>query len=273
MINGKEVTEYCFSSRIHSNTSTTHEEFLKQPATAFLSFVLDAKDAIEECKTRFTKLPNYHLTRDSYSKIQNIINSTLASIMGYFETYEKHTFARIFELTTYFHSFNATKFFSKICDDRYVFPTKINNLLAYRSSPTSVGLIVADCLSGWHNPNKVNEYFKAYWNNTAIFTSEDVNDLELLWQFRHSIVHTAGTITMPDAQKNPKLREFGNRDIIFTNKFIYELSKRFHNMVYNANARIETKLNQSISGDVPQEEKQKMLNYFAVKSKNAIWLR
>ena len=53
----------------------------------------------------------------------------------------------------------------------------------------------------------------------------------MLWQLRHSIVHTAGTIGRPDAQKVPDLASFGNHEIVAPPTFIDATARRLHRVV------------------------------------------
>jgi hypothetical protein len=244
---------------------------MSQPATGLLQYAINTTNAIEECKRRFPKLPNHHTTIESNVHIQNLINSSIASIMGYFESYEKYLFAGIFERTVYFSNFNEKLFFNIFKNNCQQVEVRLDEFLAYRNVSASIGLILADSLTGWHEPQKVNSYFKGFGLVVNAFSNEDVNDLETLWQIRHSIVHTAGTITMPDSQKNRALANFGGKNIVLKNKFIYDLSRRLHSMVYHVNERLKEKVDTALSVNLSAPEKMSLLNFLTVRSHNPQW--
>ncbi|MFM6130291.1 MAG: hypothetical protein ACKPBV_16450 [Sphaerospermopsis kisseleviana] len=151
----------------------------------------------------------------------------------------------------------------------------INHLLGYRGEDSaSTGVILADTLKGWHDPEQINKYMKAFgFNKLNFYSSEDIKDLECLWQLRHSIVHTAVTITKPDAQKVKQLSNFSGKNIVLSNKFIYELSKRMHRLVKDANNRLCTEFISNIKDDVNDSEKSKIIAFFKVDSTNQKWLQ
>ncbi|MTJ11082.1 hypothetical protein FJR11_00410 [Anabaena sp. UHCC 0187] len=286
MIGEKPIKEYLFLNEAEGHLK--HEDYINCPATAFLKFCMNAKDSIEHCKSNFPRYPDpespeaYNkLTKESHVMIQIFLNSILASLMGHFETYQKYLFAGVFERSVYLKDFNGDKFFRNV-DSRYkdnegVVQIGSNHLLAYRGEDSaSTGVILADTLKGWHTPDQVNKYIKAFgFDNLNFYSSEDIEDLECLWQLRHSIVHTAGTITRPDALKVKKnqLSKFSGKNIVLTNKFIYELSKRMHRLVKSANNRLEEKFIQNIKDDISDSEKEKIIDFFKVDSTNPKWLQ
>ena len=111
MIDNKQVQDYLFSDTRPVVGHIPIEEFELHPATALLDYTLVVKDAIEKCKKSFSKKANNHLTVESQVAIQNLINSALASIMGYFEMYEKYLFAAMFEKSLYLNTFNENNFY------------------------------------------------------------------------------------------------------------------------------------------------------------------
>ncbi|MEH2316573.1 HEPN domain-containing protein [Nostoc sp.] len=255
MLKDKNVADYLFrtSDQIHGHVK--HEDYIKCPGTAFLNFCIDAKNTIEYCKNNFPKqsstLNENGLSLDSNIKIQHITNSSLALLMGHFETYEKYLFAGIFERTIYLQQFNSSKFFQEL-DSRWkqeIVQINQNHFLGYRGENLSVGLLIADSLNGWHEPKKVNEYIQSFGFKINFFSNEDLEDLSCLWQLRHSIVHTAATITKPDAQKIAQLVQHSGRNIVFTNKFIFELVKGFHIILQESHERLQEKFIEEINNN------------------------
>jgi hypothetical protein len=272
MIDGKKVVDYLFGhNKSIIQGHITLDDFEKHPATAFLKFTIDAKDAIEQCKIHFPKQANGHPTLENLVCIQNIINSTLATIMSCFETYEKHLFAGIFETTAYFESFNTSNFIKQLSEHSEI-SISIEQLLGYRLNAAPTGMLIANCLSSWHNPTKVNSYFKSFGLQTNMFSNEDVEDLDVLWQLRHSIVHTGACVSHSDSQKNKQLSSLGGKVIVFSNKFIYELTKRFHSLIYNATNRVCNAITQRLPANLPTTTKKDILELFEVRSVNSSWL-
>lgn len=84
-------------------------------------------------------------------------------------------------------------------------------LAAHRSEGVApVGMLIADSMRGWHDPEAVNGMFRAFGSGTDLFSRDDCERLAVLWQFRHSIVHTGGTLTQPDAQKVEAIKSLGD---------------------------------------------------------------
>lgn len=272
MIKRKSVAEYLFDEGSVEG-HITHSDYIESPGTAFLAHCLEAKDSMECCKKNFPKnADNENLSRESLIRIQHIINATLSLLMGHFETYQKYLFAGTFERTIRFSSFNSDKFF-RLIGQKDAFQISPIHLLGYRGNYAASGVLVADNLGGWHDPKKVNKYFDAFeFQNFNFYANDDIEDLSLLWQFRHSIVHTAATLTRPDSQKIQALANYAGRNIVFTNKFIYELSKRMHKLVAKANKRLYDSVSVRLRSDITPEEKSDIDLFYDVKSKNSSWL-
>ncbi|MDB9314237.1 hypothetical protein PN462_14080 [Spirulina sp. CS-785/01] len=92
-----DINDYLFPNSEVVEGHPKHNDYIDCPANAFLDFCVTAKNSIEHCKEKFD---NYgspsKLTTTSHVRIQSLINSTLALIMGHFETYQKYLFAGIF---------------------------------------------------------------------------------------------------------------------------------------------------------------------------------
>ena len=269
-----EVENYLFPNSDTVEGHPTHDEYINCPASAFLKFVVSAKDSTEYCKNNF---PNYNnnpanLTRESHIITQHIINSTLALLMGHFETYQKYLFAGIFEKTIYLQDFKADHFFNHLGFKQGTLEIKSIHLLGYRGErAVTTGIILADTLKDWHNPEIVNKYMKSLVFQTDFFSNDDKKDLECFWQLRHSIVHTAATLTKPDAQKVQRLNDFAGKNIIFKNNFIYELAERMHSMVKQANERISDAFMQRLGSDCNQQERDSIELFFEVKTPDRKW--
>ena len=256
------------------------EEYATMPATAFLHAIVSAKCAADLCLKSFktTKRGTYNV---SASKSIQIINAgLLAYIMGNFETYEKYLFAQMFEYSVYLNKFDVEGFIKKLKE-----ATKDNidislvRFAGYRNNAHSVGLVIAENLKNWQSPRIVNKYFNAFSltdksNHTlAFFSNNDIQDLSILWQMRHSIVHTASTLTLPDSQKNEALKEYGGKSIVLDKGFIVEVVRKFHPIIKNATERMQEIYIHNVKSTILPEIKTKIDNIFVVKSSCNVWLR
>lgn len=188
--------------------------------------------------------------------------------------YEKYLFAAMFEKSLYLNTFNENNFYKNTLgktQNKVEIP--FTQLTSYRNSNVTTGLIIANSLGNWHDPEKVNTYFQSFGFKVTAFSNDDIRDLKVLWQLRHSIVHNGATITKADAQKVEELKTFGNRKIILSNKFIYDLSKSMHSMVFNVNSRLKHAFLMNMLATVTQDERDQVEKIFEVTSRNSFWLR
>jgi hypothetical protein len=105
-----------------------------------------------------------------------------------------------------------------------------------------------------------------------LFSTDDIKKLKILWQLRHSIVHTGGTITLPDAQKVNELRSFGGHNIAFEKNFILEVSRKMHPIVKRATEGIGKAFKSSLIPNIVDSEKNRIDKLFEVKSSMNNWL-
>ena len=151
--------------------------------------------------------------------------------MGHFETYQRYFFAGTFDLSVYLSGFDVDDFFKKLSKETNI-QLDWPRLAAHRSTgASSVGTLLSDSMSGWHAPERVNKYFGCFGLPHQVFNNDDKERLLTLWQLRHSIVHTGGTLSLADAQKVGSLNNFGGRNISFENNFIFEVSRKLHPLV------------------------------------------
>lgn len=275
----KEFYKYIIETDI---THISQQDYTESPATAFLNYSLDAKDAIIACTNHFARdNANKTFTNPALHSIQHISAALLPSVMGHFEMFQKYLFAGVFELTLYFEKFDIKSFFKDLTGKRGNDEKPLNidlfNLSSYRGLKAPVGLVIADSLKNWHDPNEVNKYFMSFtpknnnFNPQTIFSNEDIAKLRVLWQLRHSIVHTAGTITIPDSHKIPELKAFGGKNIVLDNSFIREVSKKFHPLIKGSVERLESNINKQLKSDLPTEIQEKKSKLFIVHSKYNTW--
>lgn len=233
----KEFHEYLTEA---SPSHVSHSDYIDSPATAFLKYSIEAKSAIDLCTRKFPKNNDGSYSKDSLDSLQHLIVSILPAIMGHFETFERNLFAGIFDFSVYLRDFNVERFFTDINRHTKLAIDPIR-LSAHRGiGASSIGSLLADSLNGWHDPEKVNMYFNAFKLEYQLFSTSDISKLNVLWQLRHSIVHTGGTLTLPDAQKVNELKAFGNKQIAFEKNFIFEVSRKLHPVVKKSSNGIGT---------------------------------
>ncbi len=268
----KEFHEYlCEPTGSH----VSHQDYLSSPATAFLKHTIEAKSAIDLCVRSFPKNQGQTYTKNSLDSLQHLSLAVLPTIMGHFETFQRYLFAGMFDLTVYLNKFKVKTLLDKISkDNNSEIKVDLERLSAFRNIGTSsIGLVVADNLKGWHDPDKVNAYFNAFKLDHQFYSNEDCKRLKVLWQLRHSIVHTGGTISFPDAEKIDDLNLFGDKTISFENNFIYEVSRKFHPLVKSGTIGIGNKFKAQLKPSLPGDTLERIDKFFEVKSSIAAWLR
>lgn len=265
----KEFHEYLIAAP--GNTHVNHSEYIQEPATAFLRYVVEAKSSVDMCLRKFKANGDY--APDANDSIRHIIIAMLPAIMGHYETYQRYLFAGIFEYSVFLKNFKPDAFFKKISDCASV-EIDLVRLASYRSSiGFSAGVIIADSLPGWHSPEKVNKYFAAFGLNRQFYGNNEIRRLKTLWQLRHSIVHTGGTITVPDAQKVPELAASSGKTIAFENNFIYEVARKIHPLVKVSTEGLGGAFKNQLKPGVEQSITSKIDELFKVRSSVNVWLR
>ena len=266
----KEFHEYL--SLDQSRTHISNEEYVQSPATAFLRYSVQAKDAVNNCIENFKKNNDGYLNKQGRASLQHILSAMLPALMGHFETFQRHLFSGVFELSPHLEKFNVHKFF-KTLDKETSIQIDLINLSAYRGFNANVGIVIADNLQGWHYPEKVNKYFNAFDFKKQFYSNDDCKKLKVLWQLRHSIVHTGSSITLSDAQKIEKLIPFGGKPIIFEKNFILEVSRKLHPLIRDATKRIELAFQERLNQSATETDRKKIEQLFLVKSPTAVWLK
>jgi hypothetical protein len=254
--------------------TTSLEAYSTSPAEAFLVSVCDAHDAFAHCLIKFTKKQDGTYNKDSDDSLRQISLALVGALMGHFETFQKAIFAGLVERSASFPEFNVDSFISQIeknlRSDVVISPAR---LLAFRSVKAPVGFVVADSLKGWHKPAVFNAMLKAFGIRKDYFGGKEISDLEVLWQLRHTIVHTGAWLTEPDAQKVKRLSKFGNAAIAFDANFINAVSRRLHRILKDGNARIEAEAVQLLGKSPLVSAVEDIQSFLAVRSPKKVWLK
>jgi hypothetical protein len=251
----------------------SHDEYLKSPATAFLRHTIEAKSAIDLCSRKFPKNADNSYSKASLDSLQHLTAAVLPTIMGHFETYQRYLFGGIFDRSVHLQGFDIEDYFKKLNKQCNVTIDPVR-LAAYRGlGASSIGNLLADSLHSWHNPEKVNAYFNCFNLGNQIFSNDAANQLSVLWQLRHSIVHTGGTLTLPDAQKVGVLKDNGDKQIVFENQFIFEVARKLHPTVKVATEGIGNAFKGNLKPGLDQAVIDDIDLFFDVKSTIAVWLK
>lgn len=251
---------------------TSLNAYLNCPASTLLTYICDAHDSFFHCKNKFTKLKSGKYNKDSEDSLHYISCAILGTVMGYFETYQKTLFAGLVEMSSIFPGFAPDKFLENFKKNNIEISIPVIRLLAFRTLNAPVGLVLAEALSGWHNPGKVNTFFKIIGCKQDLFSPDDVSDIEVLWQLRHSIVHTGAWLTLPDAQKVKRLSRFGDKPIVFDHAFIDGMARRMHIIIREANKRILASCTTMLGSAPDAASIDKLQNFLAVNSPKNTWI-
>ncbi len=209
-------------------------DYVSFPAVAFLKSVCEAHDAFAHCMNKFTTKKNGAYYKDSKDSLHQVGVALVATTMGHFETYQKGLFAGLLERSRHFEKFDE-KLVSKGLGDPQI---DLPRFFSYLGAAAPVGLTTADALRRWHCPSAVNGYFQALGVKRDAYSTADKDDLTVLWQLRHSIVHTAGWLTLPDAQKVARLSKHGDQAVAFKDTFVAAMARKLHKVVKNANRQL-----------------------------------
>lgn len=273
MAGGRRVKEFQEYLTAPTHAHVGHDAYIKAPAAAFLEYAVEAKSTVDMCSRNLPTKNDGGFTSNSLDTLQNVLSAVLPSVMGHFETFQRYMFAGIFDRTVHLSGFSPEKFFKKLNGNRDV-TVDVVRLAAHRNlGVSSVGILVADSLRGWHDPETVNRHFSAYFPQTTVFSNDSCEKLNVLWQLRHSIVHSGGTLMLPDAQKVRSLESIGETQIAFEKNFIFEVARKLHPIVKDATQALE----QAFRNDILQNRTPLQLDdidkFFEVKSPVAVWLR
>lgn len=254
-------------------TTTSFEAYANCPAEAFLISVCNAHDAFVQCLKKFTKKANNQYNKDSEDSLQNISVAILATLMGHFETFEKALFAGLVENSIYFQGFDVDGFLKHLSKfGKRDVVVRADRLLAFRTAKAPVGFVIADSLAGWHNPKIVNSLFKGFGGKNNVFGSQEISDLEVLWQLRHSIVHTGAWLTQPDAQKVKRLSKHSNTAITFDFNFVNAVARRFHRIVKACNGRLLSDCLSLLGASASVDQTDRIKALLDVRSPKKVWL-
>ncbi|KIC27572.1 hypothetical protein [Leisingera sp. ANG-M6] len=265
----KEFEEYLVDG------GTSHidlADYLHSPASAFLKYTIEAKSAVDLCTRHFPKKADGSYSKASLDSLEHIVSAMLPALMGHFETYQRYLFAGLFDYSIFIGGFDVSAFLKRLSKETNI-EIDLSRLAAHRGiGAKSIGVLLADSMTGWHDPARVNSYFDAFGIKRQFFSNKDCKRLAVLWQLRHSISHTGGTLTLADAQKVEALKAKGNANIVFEKNFVFEVARKLHPLVQEATHRLRDGVLPRLIPETPEEEKMRIEEFFKVHSSVAVWL-
>jgi hypothetical protein len=265
----KEFHEYLTDG---GKSHVDHASYAVCPSSAFLSYTVEAKSALDLCIRHFPKNTNGHYNKAAKDSLEHLVSALLPSIMGHFETYQRYLFAGVFDRSVHLEKFDVTNFFKRL-EKNTNCSIDLTRLAAHRGfGAKSIGLLLADSINGWHSPELVNLHFDAFGLQRQLFGNDEIRRLKVLWQLRHSLVHTGGTLTLPDAQKVSELSNFGDKNIVFEKNFIFEVARKIHPLVQSASGNISVAFLARLNSATTKSVKKELEDFFNVSSSVPAWL-
>lgn len=264
----KDRLSYLINSlQIQGEGELTSNESLKSPAVYLLTHAVNLNKSLRYCMEQFpskdrTLLRTSYksldkLTAEGQKVIRRLSASAFVAMMGHFDIYQRLFVSGLFEATRFIRSLNMDTVMKRILGDARDNGIRIIDLAAYRGEPAYIGGLLTDNLSGWHNPQRVNEIVKAMLEKIDFYSSKDIEYLTCLWQIRHAIAHSGGWLTLPAAQKVPQLKSLGDRPIFFDHNFIRQVHEEFHNIVKDSVDRASAAFKQKIESDYSGEDEER----------------
>lgn len=247
-------------------------DYSREPGATFLVQALHLSDAVNHCYRHFPRKPvaTDEFRKDGQDSLYRLSAATLASIMGHFEIFQRFLFAGLIEITRLMPSFSMAKAVKSLTDQTRM-EIDLSSLGAYRGAPAQVGRLIADNLSGWHDPKTVNSYFRSVIPNVDLYSNKQQAFLQVLWQVRHSIVHTGGWLTATDAQKVGELADYGGRPILLGGRAVDSVVRRMHPLVKDSVGRLEVAARALLPSNLEDDEAQEVSDLFAVRSSRNSW--
>lgn len=247
-------------------------DYSREPGATFLVQALHLSDAMNHCYRHFPRKPvaTDEYRKDGQDSLYRLSAATLAAIMGHFEIFQRFLFAGLLEITRLMPAFDMTKAIKSLTNQTRL-EIDLPSLGAYRGAPAQVGRLIADSLSGWHDPEAVNSYFRSIVPNVNVYSNKQRALLAMLWQLRHSIVHTGGWLTLTDAQKVEELVQYGGQPILLGGRAVDSVVRRMHPLVKESVGRLESEVRTTLRADLDDGEVQEVADLFAVRSSRNSW--
>lgn len=100
----------------------------------------------------------------------------------------------------------------------------------------------------------MNELFRLVLRDFNLYSNDVCEEISLLWQLRHSIVHTAGVVTREDSIKVKALHRYLDRQLVFREGFITAVARRFHIITQAVVVPLRTKIEGQVTPVPPPDD-------------------
>lgn len=244
----KPLTDYFPRSSLKHGTPP-HDT---PPAGVFLREIIAICDSVTHCTRHFARKKDGSFTKDSADSYQAILTSSFAVVMSHFEIFQRQQFAGLINNLDFIRTVDDANLAKGL--EKFGCELSIVRLLAGRGDPREPGHIIADALNGWHDPAKVNSLFSLIFRDITLYSNEFCREISLMWQLRHSIVHTGGVITREDCFKHPQLHGYQDRRLRFDEGFIAAVARRFHIIIQKSLDPIKARVRTSLSTETLEGE-------------------
>lgn len=225
-------------SYFHEDSGQWYSRPLNEaPATTFLRSVVEICESVSYCEEILVRSSDSPAESRIAESLRVFVMSAFAMLMSHFEMFQKLQFAELVDTQDFMEGFDDAELAKRL--EKEGCAVTLHRILAGRGDPREPGQIVADSLGSWHNPSRVNQYFQIIFPKINVYSNSTIAELELMWQLRHSIVHTGGVVTREDATKVSSLRQFRDRKLVLEGQFIMQVGKRFHMIVKQATSLLE----------------------------------
>ena len=229
------------TAHFHEDSRQWHQVPLNEaPGTTFLKSIVDICDSVEHCSNNLPQSRQSALARRRALSVRTFSASAFALMMSHFEAYQRSLFAELINTLDFMTCLDDLDLARKL--EKEGCALSVGRILAGRGDPREPGQIIADALGSWHNPDRVNAYFRTVFPKMNLYSNESIVELSLMWQVRHSIVHTAGIITREDSLKIAELRAFRERKLVLEAPFVSAVGRRFHSIIKESSARLEEQI-------------------------------
>lgn len=230
------------TSYFHKDTASPQWDITNagSTATVFLRSVVEICDSATYCERAFENNGDKPTIDKSSESLHVFVMSAFAILMSHFEVFQKQQFAELIDSNDFMDGLDDLELARRL--EKEGCNITLYRILAARGEPREPGQIVADSLASWHNPSRVNKFFQIVFPKINIYSNSAIAELELMWQLRHSIVHTGGIVTREDAAKVSSLRRFSDQKLVLEGRFISEVGKRLHVIVKQASITLESEL-------------------------------
>lgn len=241
------------------------------PATTFLHRVVEICESISHCEVIFLKDGDKSSGSRSSESLRVFVMSSFAMMMSHFEMFQKNQFAQLVDTQDFMVNSDDMALAKRL--EKEGCAVTLHRILVGRGSPREPGQIIADSLGSWHNPSRVNQYFQIIFPKLNVYSKSAIAELDLMWQLRHSIVHTGGVVTREDAVKVSQLRKFTDRKLVLEGEFIMEAGRRLHMIVKHATSLLESVVREGFIRPEDGEDYEEIIQgIIGCKSPNHNWL-